>query len=121
VNEEFTLDDPTKIGTGAIKYDGGKVCIHRGLVKYFPRACWAVAGISTFGAEKYAWNGWEGVEDGIDRYSDAKCRHQHKEAMGEVIDPDSKKLHAAHEAWGALARLELIIREMEKNGEHVPY
>jgi hypothetical protein len=31
------------------------------------------------------------------------------------VDPDSGLLHAAHTAWGALARLELILREKEKN------
>lgn len=113
--KEFTNDDPSKIGSGAIKYDGGKPCAFRGLVQYFPRACLAVSEISTFGAQKYAWSGWEGVEDGINRYSDALVRHLLKEGSGEVVDPDSGLLHAAHTAWGALARLELILREKEQN------
>jgi hypothetical protein len=112
---EFTNDDPSKIGTGAIKYDGGKPCLWRGVVEYFPRALTAVGDISTFGARKYAWAGWEKVEDGIARYSDAMVRHFTKEAAGETNDPDSGLLHAAHAAWGALARLELILREQEKN------
>lgn len=111
---EFTNDDPSKIGTGAIKYDAGKPCAYRGLVQYFPRASLAVAGISTFGASKYAWNGWEAVDDGINRYSDAMVRHLLKEGMGEETDPDSGLLHAAHTAWGALARLELMLREKER-------
>lgn len=106
-------DDPTKVGSGAVKYDGGKPCVQRGIIEYFPRAMWAVSEISTFGAKKYAWAGWEGVEDGIARYSDAMARHQLKEAMGEEVDPDSGLLHAAHMAWGAMARLELILREKE--------
>jgi hypothetical protein len=109
--KEFTTDDPSLIGTGAIKYDGGKPCSFRGAVQYFPRAITAVAEISTFGAKKYAWNGWEAVDDGINRYSDAMVRHMLSEAMGEDLDPDSGLLHAAHLAWGALARLELILRE----------
>lgn len=116
--EEFTNDDPSKIGTGSIKYDGGKPCAFRGVVQYFPRATLAVASISTFGAQKYAWKGWEGVEDGINRYSDAMVRHLLKEGMGEEFDPDSGLLHAAHTAWGALARLELILRE--KGDDEVP-
>lgn len=112
--EEFTNDDPSKIGTGAIKYDGGKACTWRGLVAYFPRAANAVAEISTFGAKKYAWAGWENVDDGINRYSDAMMRHIFKEGAGEEIDPDSGLLHAAHTAWGAMARLELILREKAK-------
>lgn len=112
--EEFTNDDPSLIGTGAIKYDGGKPCVWRGVVRYFPRAIRDVAEISTFGAKKYAWAGWENVEDGVERYSDAMMRHIFKEGAGEEIDPDSGLLHAAHTAWGALARLELILREKER-------
>jgi hypothetical protein len=112
---EFTTDDPSKIGTGAIKYDGAKPALFRGVVQYFPRAVKAVGEISTFGAKKYAWAGWEAVDDGINRYSDAMVRHLLKEGEGEVVDPDSGLLHAAHTAWGALARLELILREKEKN------
>lgn len=115
LNEEFTLDDPSKIGSGAIKYDGGKPCVWRGVINYFPRALWGVAEISTFGANKYAWDGWENVEEGYERYQDAKCRHMLKNSMGEIDDPDSKLLHLKHEAWGALAALELYERERENN------
>lgn len=111
--KEYTNDDPSKIGTGAIKYDGGKPGIWRGVISYFPRALWAVGEISTFGASKYAWNGWSDVEDGYARYRDAQFRHALKEAMGEKTDPDSKLMHLAHEAWGALASLELYLREQE--------
>lgn len=116
---ETTNDDPAKIGTGAIKYDAGKAPIFRGVVSYFPRAVAAVAAVSGFGANKYAWHGWEGVGDGINRYSDAMVRHLLREGEGEVLDPDSGLLHAAHAAWGALARLELILRNRE-NEEKVP-
>lgn len=109
-DNEFTKDDPSKIGTGAIKYDGGKPGIWRGIINYFPRALWAVGEISTFGAEKYAWDGWADVKQGYERYRDAQFRHALKEAMGEEVDPDSEKYHLAHEAWGALASLELYLR-----------
>ncbi len=111
---EKTNDPQEKIGKGAIKYDAGKAPIFRGLVSYFPRAARAVAEVSGFGAAKYAWHGWENVDDGINRYSDAMVRHLLAEGEGEVLDPDSGLLHAAHTAWGALARLELKLREMEK-------
>lgn len=113
IETEHTTDDESKIGTGSIKYDGGKPCVYRGLVGYFPRAALQVATVSTFGAKKYAWNGWEGVEDGVNRYSDAMMRHLLYEATGEVYDPDSDLLHAAHAAWGAMARLELMLRAKE--------
>lgn len=115
--QEFTFDDPAKIGTGAIKYDGGKPGVWRGVINYFPRALWAVGEISTFGADKYAWDGWEGVEDGFARYRDAQFRHALKAAMGEEIDPDSQLEHLAHEAWGALATLELYLREKANDGK----
>lgn len=110
-------DNPESVGTGAVKYDGGKPCSFRGAVEYFPRAITAVAEISTFGASKYAWKGWEKVTDGVARYSDAMVRHLLKEGQGEVLDPDSGLKHAAHVAWGALARLELMLRE-EENAEN---
>jgi hypothetical protein len=110
---EHTEDDPAKIGTGAVKFDKGKPAIYRGFIKYFPRAIWGVAEISTFGAKKYAWNGWADVADGLDRYADAKCRHELLHAMGEECDADSQELHLKHEAWGAMARLELYLREKE--------
>jgi hypothetical protein len=115
---EFTTDDPSKIGTGAIKYDGGKPCIWRGVINYFPRALWGVAEISTSGANKYAWDGWEGVEDGFARYKDAQYRHALKQAMGEETADDSKLAHLKHEAWGALATLELYLRKKEQDAKN---
>lgn len=97
------------------KLDQGKPCLYRGLIDYFPRAIEQVATVSTFGASKYAWKGWETVPDGVARYSDAMVRHLTKEGRGERVDPDSGLLHAAHTAWGALARLELLLREQEQN------
>ena len=114
-----TPDDIDKIGTGAIKYDVGKPAVYQGVIKYFPRALWGVAEISTFGAKKYAWEGWAGVKDGYNRYQDAKFRHALKQAMGEEIDDDSHYEHLKHEAWGGLAALELYLREREqKNAVH---
>lgn len=114
--EEATPDSPELVGAGSIKYDLGKPAVYQGVIKYFPRALWAVAEISTFGAEKYAWDGWADVENGLNRYQDARFRHALMDAMGESFDYDSERLHAAHEAWGALATLELIIRGIENEG-----
>jgi hypothetical protein len=97
------------------KLDEGKPCLYRGLIDYFPRAIEQVATVSTFGASKYAWKGWETVDNGVERYSDAMVRHLTKEGKGEVFDPDSGLLHAAHTAWGALARLELLLRKREQD------
>jgi hypothetical protein len=101
------------------KLDAGKPCVFRGLLDYFPRACIAVADVSTRGAKKYAWKGWEKVPDGIDRYADAQARHIVKESIEGLFDigPGGlgpEVLHQAQNAWNALARLELILRKLEK-------
>lgn len=111
--KEFTNDPEDKRSGGAIKLDGGKAPIYRGCLGYFPRAISAVATVSAFGASKYAWNGWRGVDDGVNRYTDAMVRHLGYEAEGEVLDPDSGLRHAAHAAWNALARLELLLSQEE--------
>jgi hypothetical protein len=113
VRKETTNDTPGDIAKGAIKYDAGKAPVYRGAVSYFPGAISAVAEVSAFGASKYAWKGWESVPDGINRYSDAMVRHVMYEGQGEILDPDSGLLHAAHCAWNALARLELLIKERD--------
>jgi hypothetical protein len=108
-------DSESGVTTGAVKYDGGKPATFRGAIDYFPRAIEQVAAVSTFGATKYAWKGWQDVPEGFERYSDAMVRHLISEGKGEVEDSDSGLLHAAHAAWNALARLELMLREREQN------
>lgn len=77
----------------------------------FARALEQVCLVGTFGAQKYSDNGWTQVPDGINRYTDALYRHLLTEAKGEQDDQESGILHAAHAAWNALARLELMLRE----------
>lgn len=121
LSKEFTNDSAENVSKGAIKYDGGKSPVFRGALSYFPRAISRVAEVSAFGASKYAWKGWESVPDGFNRYSDALVRHLIYEGEGEVLDSDSGLLHAAHGAWNALARLELLLQSRElctdKSGE----
>lgn len=116
-SSEFTNDDVAKIAAGAVKYDGGKSPIFRGALDYFPRALAAVADVSAFGASKYAWKGWQDVEGGFERYSDALVRHLTAPATGEYFDSDSGLLHEAHAAWNALARLELRLAELAEEAE----
>lgn len=99
------------------KLDAGKVCLYRGTIDYFPRALESVAAVSTFGATKYAWRGWQTVPEGFERYSDAMVRHLTAHSKGESTDRDSGLLHAAHAAWNALARLELLLIEEEKQSQ----
>ena len=101
-----TGKDPHEHGA---KLDHGKPPVLRGLIQQFPRACMAVSEVSAFGAKKYTWDGWRSVPDGIVRYGNAKERHACKEVIEGLFDADSRLLHAAHEAWNAMARLELIL------------
>lgn len=107
--------DPTGRGQhepGA-KVDAGKIQ-PRLIIEDMARAIWAVAEVATFGAAKYTPGGWVLVPNGQERYADASYRHLLKRAMGECSDPDSKLSHLAHEAWNALAKLDLALREQEK-------
>lgn len=95
------------------KFDSGKAPIIRGLVNYFPRALQAVANVSAYGAAKYGVSfeaqNWRAVEQGQERYDDARGRHIVGELLDGSHDPESKLLHAAHQAWNSLAYLELLI------------
>jgi hypothetical protein len=94
------------------KLDAGKTRV--GLVLGgFSRALSAVCEVGTYGAQKYTPSGWRSVPDGVERYTDAMGRHLLMEPR-ETVDPDSGLPHAAHVAWNALARLELMIREEER-------
>ena len=97
--------------TGA-KLDAGKPRL--GLVLCaFANALVEVGKVGTYGAQKYTDNGWLDVPKGKARYTDALLRHVLAET-NETHDPDTNLLHAAHAAWNALARLELVLR---KRGE----
>ncbi len=94
------------------KLDAGKVRPSL-VLGGFARALWEISKVGTYGATKYTDNGWMEVVDGDKRYDDAKMRHWLKEKMGEKCDKDTNLTHLAHEAWNALARLDLYIRETE--------
>lgn len=87
-----------------------------GLLLSFGRALLAVSDIATFGAKKYTRDGWVSVPNGFDRYTAAMMRHLLQENHGPE-DMDSGYLHAAHVAWNALARLELILRSPHCDGK----
>lgn len=81
----------------------------------FARALLEVSEVGTLGAKKYTDRGWVQVLDGVHRYDDAMLRHWLKEKSGELLDQDTRRLHAAHVAWNALARLDLMIRAKGEN------
>ena len=94
------------------KLDAGKNRL--GLVLLdFAKAIEVVGDVGTYGANKYTPHGWTTVPNGQERYTDAMLRHLFREAQGELLDPDTKILHAGHLAWNALARLEFTLRRMD--------
>jgi hypothetical protein len=100
------------------KLDAGKIAVYQGVIDYFPRAIRAVAQLSTFGAEKYSWKGWEKVVDGYARYKNAQLRHETDKAIEGDYDllwraQGKEVLHDTAVAWNALAALELRLRMEE--------
>ena len=110
--------DPNGLQAGepGAKNDAGKINVTRGCLHYFPRAPLAIAELSQIGAKKYSWKGWASVPDGIHRYGDALGRHelQIEDDMFKR-DKDTGVLEVTAVAWNSMARLELILREQEKN------
>lgn len=106
--------DPTglKASEPGAKLDAGKVMAAQ-ILSQFPHALLGVAEVGSFGARKYSLGGWQFVENGFGRYEDAQFRHFLKRNMGEAVDPDSNLDHLKHEAWNALAKLELYLRSKE--------
>jgi len=94
------------------KLDLGKVRV--GLMfKGFPRALIKVAEVVTYGANKYSPLGFLEVPNAIERYDDAKGRHLLRGHIEET-DPETNLTHMAHEAWNALAKLEIYLRQLEE-------
>lgn len=75
-----------------LKYDTGK--LQYSLIP--PETLRALAEVLTFGAEKYAPNSWQRLENGEKRYLDALFRHLEAYRSGELIDPESGFPHLSH-------------------------
>lgn len=95
------------------KYDSGKAEVAQGVLFYFPDALKAVAGVSKYGKDKYdteySDTNWALVDNKLSRYTEALTRHILEDSLEGVLDPESKHLHAAHAAWNALVRLQIIM------------
>ena len=96
------------------KVDAGKVKMSL-VTGDMARALLEVAKVATFGARKYSEGGWIAVPNGFRRYEDAQQRHAAYRHIGEQYDRESHLLHLSHEAWNALAKLDLFLREEEEN------
>lgn len=105
------------INEESVKNDSEKLRVYQ-ILSDFDIALLEVITVGEYGAEKYALHNWKHVEKGYMRYSDAMMRHILCELSGEVYDSESKLFHAAHTAWNALARLQLLMggerREIDK-------
>lgn len=97
----------------AKKFDTGKAPMAQGVIHRFPRALQQIALVSEYGARKYgAYDGWEKVPDGFNRYNNAHARHDNlRPVEGEYDVSDSGLPHLAQRAWNALATLEMALRD----------
>lgn len=115
-----------KLDKVAVKLDKGKPKVASGVLGRFPRALEAVAEVSSLGVEKYGLdeddNNYANVPDGFRRYTNALVRHVLAEMKGlrwntergGHLPPNGRKvLTAAQTAWNALARLEILLRQLE--------
>ena len=91
----YATESPTD---GATKYDDDKPMMH--LVPLV--SVEAVAKVMTFGAKKYAPNGWKDVTNAVDRYNSAMLRHMVAIQKGETIDLESGLPHIDHVACNAM-------------------
>lgn len=101
----------SRMTTAADKQKAAKVPVWQGVFAYFSSALQAVGAISRMGAAKHN-NGvmptkWRDYP--VDVYADALARHITEENKGDLYDSESNMLHAGHEAWNALARLEKLL------------
>lgn len=83
------------------------------LLLMFGRALLAVAEVGTRGLAKHTRGGWQTRHDGRTRYTAAMLRHLLKESY-EDFDGEDGVLHSAAVAYNALVRLELQLRETER-------
>ena len=95
-----------------IKHDHGKPRPDL-IFSAMARALLEVSKVAAMGAAKYDDDNWLIVEDASKRYRDAKGRHLLLGAI-EPHDNESNITHLAHEAWNALAVLELHLRQLEE-------
>lgn len=94
------------------KNDEGKPRIGL-LMQDMSEAFFEISKVHTHGAVKYGSDNWKYVVDGLNRYTDAMYRHLNAEHRGELFDQDSEYLHAAHTAWNAIVRLQLVLKRLE--------
>jgi len=113
---EITLTPKPQGKAAGLKYDGGKASWSL-LMRGCGRALRAVVGVLDFGAQKYAADSWQQVENARERYKDALYRHMHQiELRGFTArDPETGKLEWAHVACNALFLLSFALMDEGKD------
>ena len=101
---EDSLKNSQGKGQGGVKDDGGKLMWN--LLPW--KAIQGLIRVLTFGAKKYAPNGWRSVPDARQRYLAALLRHLYAASVGVKLDEDSGLRHIDHVLCNAafLAELE---------------
>lgn len=82
-----------------MKYDGGKLRWDLLPIEQIEK----IVEVYTFGAQKYAPNSWQQLDNGRERYYAALLRHLCSWRKGETTDHESKLPTLAHVAWNAIA------------------
>lgn len=101
------VSKPAGMASNGVKLDAGKARFD--LLP--PDALQAVAGVFTFGAEKYAERNWEkGMDWG--RVFAATQRHMMAFWGGEMYDPETGMLHTAHASFGTLVLTAYTLRDL---------
>ena len=100
------------------KYDNGKLRLAEMIID-FRVAMEELCKVWEFGANKYEKSNWKKLANPVDRYTNALLRHLLAEETN-LVDDESKLLHAAHIAFNALARLYFIARnkDVDKKLKH---
>ena len=93
------------------KYDNGKLRLAEMIID-FRVAMEELCKVWEFGANKYEKSNLKKLANPIDRYTNALLRHLLAEETN-LVDDESKLLHAAHIAFNALARLYFIARNKD--------
>lgn len=102
----YTVTPSIELSQSGLKYDSGKPRWSL-LMRGCANALQAVVRVLTFGAQKYADDSWQGVQNGQQRYRDALYRHMNAIERGELVDDESGESHWAHVATNALFLYEL--------------
>lgn len=90
------MEGNRKDDAGKLRYDLIPVAAIEGLAQ-----------VLTFGAEKYAPNGWRGVPNAGERYYSALFRHLFAWRNGEELDPESGLPHLSHVLTNIVFLMEL--------------